>query len=143
MDAKPGWQNRPGMPGRAFVVDARIALICGDELLACVEDDIWGLPGGALAEDEAPVPFILAGLREQFGLRITTARVLGLRSYPSANRPGATASFMAAILTPDEIKAIQTGSETPVWEMMALLHFINHPRAARHLQHRLAEFISD
>lgn len=136
--------------GRAPVVGAKIALICGDRVLTHLRDDLahlpypghWDFPGGAREGEETAEACALRELREEYGLVLPAARLLWRRDYPSAHVPGATAAFFGGRITEAEIAAIVFGDEGQRWEMMEIAAFRAHPRAVPYLRDRLGDLLA-
>ena len=116
----------------------------GDCLLACLRDDVphipfpghWDLPGGGAEPGETPVDCALRELHEEFGLRLSPARLRG-RAFPAWNDPARQSWLFRGCLTPAEIAAIRFGDEGQEWRMMPVAEFIAHPRAVPHFPDRV------
>lgn len=125
-------------------VGAKAAFFCGDKVLTYLRDDLpglgwagfWDLPGGGREATESPEDCLLRELEEEFGLCLSSDRLLWRRVFPSMNDPARNAVFFGGTLHPDEIAAIRFGSEGQRWEMMPVADFVSHPKAVPDLQHR-------
>lgn len=125
-------------------VGAKAAFFCGAKVLTYLRDDLpglgwaghWDLPGGGSEGTEDPATCLLRELDEEFGLRLSTDRLLWQRIFPSMSDPTRPAVFFAGHLTRAEIAGIRFGDEGQGWEMMPLTRFLSHPRAVPELQRR-------
>lgn len=121
---------------------AKMAVICGDRLIAYKRDNkpgipfpgLWDLPGGGREGDETPVECALRELAEEFAIRLPAERVHWCRAYGAAY-------FLATEILPDEVKCICFGDEGERWEMMLIDTFLQHPESAPHLQSRLRDYL--
>jgi 8-oxo-dGTP diphosphatase len=127
---------------------AKIALICGDELVAYRRDDkpdipfpgFWDLPGGGREGSETPLECALRETEEEFGLRLGADLICWERSYVHADdRPPSW--FFVAEIAPDQVAAIVFGDEGQFWRMMALREFVALPDAPPSLQARLRQYL--
>ena len=130
---------------------AKIALICGADLLAYRRDEtpgipnpgLWDLPGGGREGDETPDQTVLREVEEEFGLTLDPGCIAWRRVYPSVDHPGHLGWFLAGSLDPAEIAAIRFGDEGECWEMMPVATFLAHPQAVPYLRRRLADYLDD
>lgn len=120
---------------------AKLLLMSGERLLTCLRDDFdhipfpahWDLPGGGREGDETPVECALRELREEFGIRLPSKRLIG-HDFPSHQRPGTQSWLFRGELTKDEIASISFGDEGQEWRMMLLAEFLAHPFAVPHFK---------
>ncbi len=130
---------------------AKIALLCGDQVLVYLRDDKpsipfpnkWDLAGGGREGDETPEQCVMRETFEEFGLKIRSSRIVWKRRYDSATLVGEHAYFMAAKVTERELAEIKFGDEGQFWQLMTTSEFINHPDAIPQLQVRLAAYLSE
>ncbi len=123
----------------------KIALLCGDRVVAYLRDDkpgipfpgLWDLPGGGREGDEPPLACGLREVEEEFGLRLDPAQVAVVQRHPSPSQ-GLDTYFCAARIDAPLLDAVQFGHEGQRWAMMPTDAFIGHDRAVPHLQRRLA-----
>jgi 8-oxo-dGTP diphosphatase len=128
---------------------AKIALICGDALIAYRRDDtpgipnpgLWDLPGGGREGDETPEQTTLREVEEEFGLALDPACISWRRRYPSVDHPGHLGWFLVGALDRADIARVRFGDEGERWEMMPLATFLDHPRAVPALRARLADYL--
>ncbi len=128
---------------------AKIALVCGRELVAYRRDDIpvipwpglWDLPGGGREGAETPAECALRETREEFGLALAPQRIHWCRRYPGMLDPQRSSYFLAAEISAAEVAAIRFGEEGQYWQMMSIETFLALPDAICHLQTRLADYL--
>jgi 8-oxo-dGTP diphosphatase len=128
---------------------AKIALLCGDRLLAYRRDDkpcipnpgLWDLPGGGREGDETPAETALREVEEEFGLRLDPGCIDYARRYPSVDHPGHWGWFLAGTVTEAEIASIRFGDEGQEWAMLAVEDFLGRPDAVPFLRHRLVDYL--
>ena len=138
------------MDGEAFM-GAKIALVCGRELVAYRRDDIpaipwpglWDLPGGGREGAETPAECALREVEEEFGLTLVPQRVRWCRRYPGMLDPQRSSYFLAAEISAAEVAAIRFGEEGQYWRMMSIEEFLDLPDAISHLQTRLADYLAE
>ena len=130
---------------------AKIALICGTDLIVYQRDrkagipfpGLWDLPGGGREGSETFEDCVCREVIEEFGIVIDPARFMWTRRYPSSVAAGSASYFIVAAITPAEVSAITFGEEGERWDMMAIDKFLNHPEAVSSLQARLADFLGE
>ncbi len=128
---------------------AKIALICGGDLVAYRRDDkpgiphpgLWDLPGGGREGDETPEQTVLREVEEEFGLTLDPACISWRRRYPSVDHPGHHGWFLVGSLATAQVSAIRFGDEGQYWAMMPVATFLAHPDAVPMLRARLADYI--
>ncbi len=136
------------MESEAFM-GAKIALVCGTELVAYRRDDspaipwpgLWDLPGGGREGAETPAGCALREVEEEFGLTLAPERVHWCRRYPGMLDPGRSSYFLAAEISQAEVAAIRFGEEGQYWQMMSIEDFLALPDAITHLQERLSDYL--
>jgi 8-oxo-dGTP diphosphatase len=129
---------------------AKIALICGDELIAYKRDytpgipfpGTWDLPGGGREGNETPVECALRELDEEFSLRLPPERVIWLRRYDGAAPGDPSGYFLAGAVRRMEIESIRFGDEGQYWQMMDVNVFLTHPEGVPFLQQWLRDYLA-
>lgn len=135
---------------REAFMGAKIALVCGEGLVAYRRDDIasipwpglWDLPGGGREGAETPAECALREVEEEFGLALAPARVHWCRRYPGMLDPERSSYFLAAEISAAEVAAIRFGEEGQYWQMMSFDDFLALPDAITQLQERLADYLA-
>lgn len=128
---------------------AKIALLCGDNVLTYQRDDkadipwpgCWDLPGGGREGDETPLQCVQRETWEEFGLRIDAQQVSHGQRYQGIFPGYPPTWFMLGNITPEQIASIRFGDEGQRWQMMTIDSFIHHPQGISHLQQRLAQHL--
>jgi 8-oxo-dGTP diphosphatase len=128
---------------------AKIALLCGDRLIAYRRDDrpgipnpsLWDLPGGGREGQETPVETALREVEEEFGLRLDPGIVTYARRYLSVDHPGHHGWFLAGAVTGPQVAAIRFGDEGQEWAMLDLADFLGRADAVPALRTRLAAYL--
>ncbi|ACA20590.1 NUDIX hydrolase [Methylobacterium sp. 4-46] len=136
--------------GEAFV-GAKLALLCGADLVAYRRDrnpgipfpGLWDLPGGGREGDESPVACVLRELGEEFGIRLAPGRLAWARRYPPLAEGRAASWFFAAAIGPEEVARIRFGDEGEAWTMMPAGLFLRRADAVPYLQARLADVLAE
>jgi 8-oxo-dGTP diphosphatase len=129
---------------------SKIALLCGDHLIAYQRDftpnipfqGMWDLPGGGRENGETPVECALRELYEEFTLTLSPDRIIWINSYPGHSNGGLPNYFMVGTVTSQEIDSIVFGNEGERWSTMKIEAFLNHDQAVPHLQYRLNDYFS-
>lgn len=130
---------------------AKAALLCQGHILSYLRDDrpglswagLWDLPGGGREGAESPADCLLREVHEEFGLRLSPARLLWSRAFPSLADQAQIGWFFVGHLVPDEIAGIRFGDEGQRWEMMALDLWLTRADAVAPLQGRTALALSE
>jgi 8-oxo-dGTP diphosphatase len=128
---------------------AKIALLCGDRLVAYRRDrtpgipnpGLWDFPGGGREGAESPEQCALREVEEEFALRLDPARIRWRRVYPSVDHPGHQGWFLVATIDEAEVAAIRFGPEGEEWRMMAIADFLASPEAVPALSERLTHYL--
>jgi 8-oxo-dGTP diphosphatase len=128
----------------ADFVGAKAALFCGGAVLTCQRDatpglrwaGLWDLPGGGREGQEAPDACLLRELEEEFGLILSSDRLIWRRVFPSMIDASRASIFFGGWLTPDEIGRIRFGDEGQGWELMPVGTFLGHAFAVPEMQRR-------
>lgn len=128
---------------------AKIALLCGDRLVAYRRDrkpgipypGLWDLPGGGREGDEGPVACVMREVQEEFGLEIDPAWLCWQRRYERTD-PDQAGWFFAAEIGAHEVAAIRFGPEGEEWAMVPFDDFLARTDAVPALQARLAEYLA-
>lgn len=149
MDLRGKQGHSGGMTSELFA-GAKIALICGQRLVAYKRDDKpgipfpgqWDLPGGGREGAETPQACALREVHEEFGIQVAAETICWCRRYPSVTAPGLVTWFLAAPLSEAQVAAIRFGDEGQYWELMTFGDFLTHPEAIPHLQARLADYFA-
>jgi 8-oxo-dGTP diphosphatase len=126
---------------------AKLALICGDQLLTYKRDckpeipfaGLWDLPGGGREGMESPVQCVLRELEEEFSLSLTPGRITWLKKYPAVTVAGTWSFFLAGSVDRAEIDRIHFGAEGQRWTLMLVTDFLARGDAVPHLKIRLTD----
>jgi len=126
----------------------KIALLQGERLITYLRDDtpdipypgMWDLPGGGREGDEDPVECALREVEEEFGLSLSTDRVLYMRRRPSRSSGRPANYFCVAKVLDDEVASIRFGNEGQRWAMMTVRNFLDHPQAVPDLKLQLCVY---
>jgi len=130
---------------------AKLALLCGDELLTYLRDmkdsipypGHWDFAGGGREGEETPSECALRELDEEFSLRIGAERIEWARRYPSVTQPNTHSWFLVGQLSRGEIEAIRFGDEGQYWRMMSIAEYLEHPLGVPYLQERLRDYLEN
>lgn len=130
---------------------AKLALLCGDMVLAYLRDDLpglpwaahWDLPGGGREGRESPEACVLRELEEEFGLTFGADRLERSWLLPSMSEVGRQGWFFLGHITEAEVAEIRFGEEGQFWKLMKLADFLDHPQGIPALQERLAMALRD
>ncbi|GGL93584.1 NUDIX hydrolase [Pseudomonas asuensis] len=128
---------------------AKLALLCGDQLLAYKRDEkdsipfpgCWDFAGGGREGEESPIECALRELEEEFSLRLDESRIIWGRRYTSYTRKTLDAYFFVGTLSTEEVEAICFGDEGQYWRMMPIAEFLTLPDAVPYLQTRLRDYL--
>lgn len=126
---------------------AKIALLCGDDVLVYKRDDkpdipfpgLWDFPGGGRENGESPLDCALREALEEFGIAVDPACLIWEVQYPSWIEDGRAAYFFVATMAREDIEKIRFGDEGQYWEMMPIEIFLRHPEGVPYLQTCLRE----
>lgn len=125
---------------------AKIALICGDQLVTYLRDDfahipdpgVWDLPGGVREAGETALDCVLRETREEFGIQIPAEAVVFADRFYKYQPERIEGVFFVAEITPALVETIAFGEEGQCWEMMPVTGFLAHRMAVPELQAMLA-----
>ncbi|MFJ3486786.1 NUDIX hydrolase [Pseudomonas sp. NPDC090202] len=139
------------MPAHSPFSGAKIALLCGNQLLTYQRDDkpgipwpgLWDLPGGGREGKETPEQCALRETHEEFGLTLTPAAIIWKRDYPGQGLNGLNTWFFVARVTPDTFNQVVFGNEGQRWAVTTVEAFLTRTDAIEHLQDRLFEYLED
>ena len=123
---------------------AKAALFCGASVLTYLRDEkpglrwpgLWDLPGGGRDGDERPEDCLLRELWEEFGLRLSSERLVWRRVFPSMVESGRVSVFFGGWLSLEEIASIRFGDEGQRWELMPVEGFLEHLLGVPEMQRR-------
>lgn len=129
---------------------AKIALICGSQVVVYLRDDkpeipfagLWDLPGGGREGGESPVECALRELEEEFGILIGADRVRWVRRYPSETASALDTYFCVAEISPREVELIRFGNEGQLWRLMEAVEFLGLEAAVPHMKNRLRDYMA-
>ncbi|WP_217898321.1 NUDIX domain-containing protein [Tropicimonas sediminicola] len=130
------------------VFGAKIALVCGDEVVTYLRDDFahipnpgqWDLPGGEREPGETALVCALREAEEEFGIRVPAASVVHADRFHKYQPHRIAGVFLVARIPPTLVEAIVFGEEGQRWEMMSVPRFIAHPNAVPELQGALCQW---
>lgn len=133
-----------GLGPQADFVGAKLALICGSQLLTYLRDDRpdlrwagrWDLPGGGREGAEGPQTCVLRELHEEFGLDFGPERLEHGYEVASISTPDRLGWFFLGHITEAEVQAIRFGDEGQYWRLMGIADFLVHPQGIPPLQDR-------
>lgn len=129
---------------------AKIALLCGDNVLVYQRDEkpgipwpgCWDLPGGGREGSETPQQCVQRETLEEFGIRLLARQILWQQLYAGIHPGDLPTWFMIGEITPEQIAAIRFGEEGQRWQMMPVNEFVQHPQGIAHLRQRLADYLA-
>jgi len=134
--------------GQPFL-GAKVALVCGGEIVTYLRDDkpdiphpgTWDLPGGGREGDEDPIGCGLRETEEEFGLALKPEDVIYLREYPGDGDGRPATYFLALEISPEAVAAIRFGEEGQRWAMMTFEAYLSCDNAAPRLRERFQAFL--
>ena len=134
--------------GREFV-GAKIALICGEEMVTYLRDDfahipapnMWDFAGGEAEPGETALDCALRETREEFGIEVPPEAILYASRYPSSEPGRADVAFFVAHIPPALVEAIRFGDEGQYWRMMTIEEFMVREDAVVALQRALGVYL--
>ena len=129
---------------------SKIALLCNGLVLTYQRDDfehipfpgMWDLPGGGREGTETPEECALRELQEEFGLALTSERIVWKNRYENETPGGLPTYFLVAQVTDEEVASIHFGSEGQAWDIVPVATFLQTLEAIPHLVERLTEYLS-
>ena len=129
---------------------AKIALVCGEELVAYKRDrkpdipfpDLWDLPGGQREGVESPEACVIREVQEEFGLALSAREFVWSRRYPPGPITRSDTYFFVSHIDRDRVASIRFGEEGQCWAMMTLDRFLNDDAVIPHLQQRLSQYLN-
>lgn len=135
--------------GHTSFCGAKIALLCGDDLLVYLRDDKpglkyanqWDLPGGGREGAESPEACALRELQEEFGITLPESRITHAQNYICGCHGNREGWLFAGAITAAEIAAIQFGDEGQYWRLMPLAEYMASPDAIAPLVKQLQRWI--
>lgn len=131
-------------------VGAKVALICGDELVVYLRDDfahipdpgLWDLPGGEREAGETALDCARREAQEEFAVDFAPESVLYQSDYPSHQPGRADVAFFVARISPEAVARIRFGDEGQEWRMMAVSEFMARGDAVKELRAALTRFFA-
>jgi 8-oxo-dGTP diphosphatase len=136
---------------RADFSGSKIALICGDELVAYRRDDkpdipfpgFWDLPGGGREGAETPLQCALRETEEEFGLALDPQLVIWEQLYGQSIDAEPRHWFFVAEIDPAQVASIVFGDEGQYWRMMAIAEFLALADAPPLLKQQLRQYLRE
>ncbi|MFT4149872.1 MAG: NUDIX hydrolase [Paracoccaceae bacterium] len=130
---------------------AKIALLHGVHIVTILRDDRpdipfpnhWDLPGGGREGDETPEACALREVEEELCLRLSPGDIIWRREYTGSPPARVRSWFLVARMTDAQLARIRLGDEGQCWQSVELARFLAMETAVPHMQHRLADFLSD
>lgn len=130
---------------------AKIAIVHGARVLVFLRDDFthipfpahWDFAGGGREGDETPEHCALRELHEEFGLRLTSERIVWRKIYADTEEDEAVSYFMVAFADTRDLADLRLGDEGQCWDWMPVESFLTHPSAVPYLQVRLSDFLRE
>lgn len=127
----------------------KIALLCDDNLLTILRDDIstipwpnmWELPGGGREDKETPFECVQREVFEELGLKLEEADILWAKEYQGMLNPDKISIFMVGTITQEEFASIVFGDEGQAYQMMDVSQFLADDKVIPQLQDRLREYL--
>jgi 8-oxo-dGTP diphosphatase len=133
----------------ATYLGSKIAVICGNQVLTYLRDDIptitdpgrWDLPGGFREGDETLVDCAIRETEEEFGITLPAADIAWLTEYPVQGSETDRGAFFVVEVPPELIGAISFGSEGQHWRMMTIDEYCRHDQGVAVLQRALSGYL--
>ncbi|KXT83358.1 MutT/nudix family protein / 7,8-dihydro-8-oxoguanine-triphosphatase [Streptococcus sp. DD11] len=127
----------------------KIALICGDQLLTILRDNIptipwpgmWELPGGGRESEETPFECVRREVFEELALKLEEAAVIWAKEYQGMVNPDKISIFMVGTITQEDVASIVFGDEGQAYQMMAVSDFLASEKVIPQLQDRLRDYL--
>ena len=129
----------------------KIALICGDSVLAILRDDkpsipwpsMWELPGGGREGDESPFECAAREVYEELGIHLDEDCLLWSKIYPSVIFKDKQSVFMVGQLRQEQFDNITFGNEGQAYKLMPIEEFLKSKQAVPQLQGRLRNYLEE
>ena len=127
----------------------KIALICGDSVLAILRDDkpsipwpsMWELPDGGREGNESPFECAAREVYEELGIHLDEDCLLWSKIYPSVIFKDKQSVFMVGQLRQEQFDNITFGDEGQAYKLMPIEEFLNSKQAVPQLQGRLRNYL--
>ncbi|WP_172298683.1 NUDIX domain-containing protein [Pseudoruegeria sp. HB172150] len=131
---------------------AKIAILCGDEVLSLLRDDrpdipfpgLWDLPGGGREGAETPEETALRELEEETGLLLDPALVVWREVFDSWVAPGRPPNwFLVAEVPEGVLDEPVLGDEGQELRWFEITEFLELNGAIPHMQTRLRVYLAE
>ena len=129
---------------------AKIALLCGSQMLTYQRDDTpdipwpgqWDLPGGGREGQETPLECAARETLEEFSLVLDPAWIDWERVYPGQGVGGLDTWFFVAQVPAGTFEQVVFGDEGQRWAVESIEAFLQRENAVARLQARLREYLN-
>jgi 8-oxo-dGTP diphosphatase len=130
---------------------AKIALLCGSNLITIQRDDIeglwaagkWDFLGGGRENAETPFECLTREAREELNIDLNSPeiKIVWSREYPALHDESKRGYFFVGLIKPAMLKNAQLGDEGQQWRWMPIQTYLRSPKAIPGLQERLQDYL--